>query len=211
MEVGVVTTDVAVAVVVSTTVAVDVVTTGQVTVGIVTTVLGSDVVATGATIPIAFMFTGAAGVVDEAMVQALIPGVEGAAVTVIAGEQAGSLALTGPGMVTADTATHVLSTVIGGVVVAVVTPGETAHWTGEGPEGTTGATTIIGVGLILNFCGFDRGWRAPGRGICCRAPALFITNCVNTPPGEGRAAANKNLQVKNLICFLFAFHEVQRL
>lgn len=23
---------------------------------------------------------------------------------------------------------------------------------------------------------------------CCRAPTLLITNCVNTPPGEGRAA-----------------------
>lgn len=128
MEAGVVTTDVAVAVVVSTTVAVDVVTTGQVTVGIVTTVLGSDVVATGATIPTAFvMFTGAAGVVDEATVQVLIPGVKGAAVTVIAGEQAGSLALIGPGAVTADAATWVLSTVTNGVVVAVVTLGEIVH------------------------------------------------------------------------------------
>lgn len=50
-------------------------------------------------------------------------------------------------------------------------------------------TTIIGVGLILNFCGPDRGWHVLTEGIfCCRAPTLFITNFVNTPPGEGRAA-----------------------
>lgn len=124
-----VTTDVAVAVVVSTTVEVDVVTTGQVTVGVVTTVLGNDVVATGAIIPVAFVtFTVAAGVVDEGVVQVLIPGVAGAAVTVIAGgEQAGSLALVWLEVVTVDTATLVLSTVTGEVVVAVVTPGETVH------------------------------------------------------------------------------------
>lgn len=124
-----VTTDVAVAVVVSTTVEVDVVTTGQVTVGGVTTVLGNDVVATGAIIPVAFvMFTVAVGVVDEGVVQALIPGVAGAAVTVIAGgEQAGSLALVWLEVVTVGAATLVLSTVTGEVVVAVVTPGETVH------------------------------------------------------------------------------------
>ncbi|KFQ89225.1 hypothetical protein N337_03471, partial [Phoenicopterus ruber ruber] len=126
-EVGVVTTDVAVAVVVSTTVEVDVVTTGQVTVGVVTTVLGNDMVATGATIPVGFvMFTVAVGVVDEGVVQVLIPGATEAAVTVTAGgEQAGSLALVWIGVVTVDAATLVLSTVTGEVVVAVVTPGET--------------------------------------------------------------------------------------
>ncbi|KFP48306.1 hypothetical protein N323_08356, partial [Cathartes aura] len=126
-EVGVVTTDVAVAAVVSTTVEVDVVTTGQVTVGVVTTVLGNDVVATGATIPVTFViFTVAIGVVDEGVVQVLIPGVTGAAVTVIAGgEQAGSLALVWLGVVTVDAATLALSTVTGEVAVAVVTPGET--------------------------------------------------------------------------------------
>lgn len=124
-----VTTDVAVAVVVSTTVEVDVVTTGQVTVGVVTTVLGNDMVATGAIIPVAFvMFTVAVGVVDEGVVQVVIPGVAGAAVTVIAGgEQAGSLALVWLEVVTVDAATLVLSTVTGEVVVAVVTPGETVH------------------------------------------------------------------------------------
>jgi len=128
-EVGVVTTDVAVAVVVSTTVEVDVVTTGQVTVGGVITVLGNDVVTTGATIPVDFvMFTVAAGVVDEGAVQVLIPCVAGAAVTVIAaGEQEGSLALVWLGVVTVDAATLVLSTVTGEVVVAVMTPGETVH------------------------------------------------------------------------------------
>lgn len=128
-EVGVVTTDVAVAVVVSTTVEVDVVTTGQVTVGVVTTVLGNDVVAIDATIPVAFaMFTVAVGVVDEEVVEVLIPGVAGAAVTVIAGgEQTGSLALAWLGVVTVDAATLVLSTVTGDVVVAGVTPGETVH------------------------------------------------------------------------------------
>lgn len=66
-------------------------------------------------------------------------------------------------------------------------------------EETTGVTTITGEGLILNFCGPVRGWGVLTPGIfCCRAPTLLITNCVNTPPGEGRAAANKNLQVKNL-------------
>ncbi|KFO07006.1 hypothetical protein N312_03107, partial [Balearica regulorum gibbericeps] len=126
-EVGVVTTDVAVAVVVSTTVEVDVVTRGQVTVGGVTTVLGNEVVATGATIPVAFvMFTVAIGVVDEGVVQVLIPGVAGAAVTVIAGgEQAGSVALVWVGVVTVDAVTLVLSTVTAEVVVAVVTAGET--------------------------------------------------------------------------------------
>lgn len=125
-EVGVVTTDVAV---VSTTVEMDVVTTGQVTVGVVTTVLGNDAVATGATIPVAFAtFTVAVGVVDEGVVEVLIPGVAGAAVTVIAGgEQAGSLALVWLGVVTVDAATLVLSTRTGEVVVAVVTPRETAH------------------------------------------------------------------------------------
>ena len=60
-------------------------------------------------------------------------------------------------------------------------------------------TTITGEGLILNFCGPVRGWGVLTPGIfCCRAPTLLITNCVNTPPGEGRAAANKNLLVKNL-------------
>ncbi|KFP17182.1 hypothetical protein Z169_12271, partial [Egretta garzetta] len=128
-EVGVVTTDVAVAVVVSTTVEVDVVTTEQATVVVVTTVLGNDVVATGATIPVAFVtFTVAAGAVDEGVAQVLIPGVAGAAVTVTVtagGEQAGSLALAWLGAVTVDAATLVLSTVTGEVVVAVVTPGET--------------------------------------------------------------------------------------
>ncbi|KFW05319.1 hypothetical protein N327_00596, partial [Fulmarus glacialis] len=130
-EVGVVTTDVAAAVVVSTTVEVDVVvdvlTTGQVTVGVVTIVLGNDVVATGAIIPVAFvMFTVAVGVVDEGGVQVLIPGVAEAAVTVIAGgEQAGSLALVWLEVVTVDAATLVLSTVTGEAVVAVVIPGET--------------------------------------------------------------------------------------
>lgn len=82
-----VTTDAAVTAVVSTTVAVDVVTTGQVTVGGVTTVLGSDVVAAGTTVPVAFpMFTVAAGVVDEGAVKMSIPDVAGTAVTVIAGE-----------------------------------------------------------------------------------------------------------------------------
>ncbi|KFW63766.1 hypothetical protein AS28_05252, partial [Pygoscelis adeliae] len=125
-EVGVVTTDVAVAVV-STTVEVDVVTTGHVTVGGVTTVLGNDVVATGATIPVVFVtFTVAVGLVDEGVVQVLIPGVAGAAVTVIAGgEEAGSLAIVWLGVVTVDAATLVLSTVTGEVVVAVVTAGET--------------------------------------------------------------------------------------
>ncbi|KFW94882.1 hypothetical protein N336_03515, partial [Phalacrocorax carbo] len=126
-EVGLVTTDVAVAVV-STTVEVDVVTTGQVTVGVVTTVLGNDMVATGATIPAAFvMFTVEAGVVDEGVVvQVLVPDVAGGAVTLTAGgEQAGSLALVWLGVVTVDAATLVLSTVTGEVVVAVVTPGQT--------------------------------------------------------------------------------------
>ncbi|KFQ67590.1 hypothetical protein N335_01342, partial [Phaethon lepturus] len=123
-EVGVVTTDVAVAVV-STTVEADVVTTGHVTVGGVTTVLGDDVVATGATIPVAFV-TFTVAVVDEGIVQVLIPGVAGAAITVFAGgEQAGSLALVWVGVVTVDAATPVLSTVTGEMVVAVVTPGET--------------------------------------------------------------------------------------
>lgn len=72
--------------------------------------------------------------------------------------------------------------------------------------GTTGVTTIIGVGLILSFCGPDRGWHVLTEGIfCCRTPTLFITNFVNTPPGEGRAAANKNLQVKILIDFSLLF------
>ncbi|KFQ34784.1 hypothetical protein N332_03922, partial [Mesitornis unicolor] len=123
-EAGVVTTDVAVAVVVSTTVEVDVVTTEQV--GVVTAVLGSDVVATGATIPVAFvMFTVARGVVDEGAGQAPTAGVAGAAVTLSAGGQAGSLALVWLGVVTVDAATLVLSTVTGEAVVAVVAPGET--------------------------------------------------------------------------------------
>ncbi|KFQ12429.1 hypothetical protein N330_00625, partial [Leptosomus discolor] len=126
-EVGVVTTDVAAAAVVSTTVEAHVVTTGQVIVGVVTTVLGKGVVATGATIPVAVaMFMVAAGVVDEGVVQVLIPGVAGAVVTVIAGgEQAGSSALVWLGVITVNAATLVLSTVTGEVVGAVVTPGET--------------------------------------------------------------------------------------
>ncbi|KFU91125.1 hypothetical protein M959_11711, partial [Chaetura pelagica] len=124
-EVGEVTTDVAV--VVSITVELDVVTTGQVIVGGVTTVLGNDVVATGATVSVAFVvFTAAGGVVDEGVVQVLIPGVTGAAVTVTAGgKQAGSLALVWLEVVTVDAATAVLSTVTGEVVAAVVIPGET--------------------------------------------------------------------------------------
>lgn len=56
-------------------------------------------------------------------------------------------------------------------------------------EETTGVTTITGEGLILNFCGPVRGWGVLTPGIfCCRAPTLLITNCVNTPPGEGRTA-----------------------
>ncbi|KFP89401.1 hypothetical protein N311_11132, partial [Apaloderma vittatum] len=128
-EVGVVTTDVAVAAVVSTTVEVDVVTTGQeVTVGVVTTVLGKGMVATGATIPVAAMtFTVAAGVVDEGVVQVPVLGsdIAGAAMTVITGEeQAGSLGLVWPGALTGGGATPVLSTVTGEAMVAVVTPGE---------------------------------------------------------------------------------------
>lgn len=124
-----VTTDVAVAAVVSTTVELDVVTTGQVTVGVVTTVLGSDMLATGATIPVAaVMFIVAVRVVDEGVVQVLIPGVAGAAVTVIAGgEQADSLPVVWLGVVPVDAATLVLSTVTGEVVMAVVTPVETVH------------------------------------------------------------------------------------
>ncbi|KFZ62208.1 hypothetical protein N338_09530, partial [Podiceps cristatus] len=126
-EVGVVTTDVAAAVVVSTTVEVDVVTTGEVTAGVVTTVLGNDVVATGATTPTVFVtFTVAVGAVDKGAVQVFIPGAAGAAVTVIAGgERAASSALAWLGVVTVDAATLVLSTVTGEVAVAVVTPGET--------------------------------------------------------------------------------------
>lgn len=72
--------------------------------------------------------------------------------------------------------------------------------------------TVIGVGLILSNCRLEAGWRVLAPGIfCCRAPALFITNLVNTPPGEGRAAANKNLQVKISIDFLFAVQEVLQL
>ncbi|KFV86311.1 hypothetical protein N308_12416, partial [Struthio camelus australis] len=126
-EVGVVTTDVAVAVVVSTTVEVDVVGTGRVIAEVVTTVLGNDMVATGVAIPVAFVtFTAAVGVVGEGAVQVLIPGVAGAPVTAIpGGEQAVSLGLVWLAVVTVDTATLVLSTVTGEVVVAVVTPGET--------------------------------------------------------------------------------------
>ncbi|KFP05927.1 hypothetical protein N300_08834, partial [Calypte anna] len=125
-EVGVVTTDVVIAVVASTTVEVGVVTTGQVTVGDITTVLGNEEVATGATIPVdLLMFTVAAGVVDEGVVEVLIPGVAGAAATVIAeGEQSGSLAFVWMGEVTVDAVTAVLSRVAGEVVVAAVTTGE---------------------------------------------------------------------------------------
>lgn len=60
-----VTTGVAAAAVVSTTVEVDVVTTGQVTVGGVTTILGNDVAATAATTSVVFVvLTVAVGVVD---------------------------------------------------------------------------------------------------------------------------------------------------
>lgn len=126
-EVGVVTTDVATAVV-STTVEVDVVTTGQVIVGVVTTV-ASVTVGTGAAMAVAFIiFTVAVGVAGEEVVQVLIPGVAEAPVTVIArGEEAGSLAFVWLGTVTVDAATLVLSTVTGEVVMAVVTPGETVH------------------------------------------------------------------------------------
>lgn len=80
-----------------------------------------------------------------------------------------------------------------------MTAAVTGLHTCTGSEETTGVTTITGEGLILNFCGPVRGWGVLTPGIfCCRAPTLLITNCVNTPPGEGRAAANKNLQVKNL-------------
>lgn len=107
-----VTTGVVAAVVVSTTVEVDVVTTAQVTVGGVTTGFGNDVAATAATIPVVFVvLTVAVGVVDG-VVQVLIPGVAGAAVTAIAGgEQGGSLAFVWQGVVTVDAATLVLSTV----------------------------------------------------------------------------------------------------
>lgn len=126
-EVGVVTTDVATAVV-STTVEVDVVTTGQVIVGVVTTV-ASVTVGTGAAMAVAFIiFTVAVGVAGEEVVQVLIPGVAEAPVTVIArGEEAGSLAFVWLGTVTVDAATLVLSTVTGEVVMAVVTPGESVH------------------------------------------------------------------------------------
>ncbi|KFQ44107.1 hypothetical protein N333_08933, partial [Nestor notabilis] len=125
-QVGVVTTDAAVTAVVSTTVAVDVVTTGQVTVGVVTTVLGDDEFAAGTTVPVAFpTSTVAGGVVDEGVEEMSIPDVVGTAVTVIAGEQAGSLSLVWPGAVTEDAAVLVLSTIAGEVVVTVVTPGET--------------------------------------------------------------------------------------
>lgn len=208
-EVSVVTTGVAAAAVVSTTVEVDVVTAAQVTVGGVTTVFGNDVVATGVTIPVVFVvFTVAVGVVDEAL-QVLIPGVAGAAVTAIAGgEQGDSPAFVWLGVVTVDAATLVLSTVTGEVVVAAVTPEQTVQRAGDGAEGAMGAITVTGVGLILSNCRPEAAWRVLAPGIfCCRAPTLFITNWANTPPGDGRAAANKNLQVKILIDFLFAFHE----
>lgn len=207
-----VTTGVAAAAVVSTTVEVDVVTTAQVTVGGVTTVFGKDVAATAVTIPGFVVFTVAVGVVDG-VVQVLIPGVAGAAVTAIAeGEQGDSLAFVWLGEVTVDAATLVLSTVTGEVVVAAVTPGQTVQRAGDGTEGAMGAITVIGVGLILRNCRPEAAWRVLAPGIfCCRAPALFITNWANTPPGEGRAAANKNLQVKILIDFLFAFHEMLQL
>lgn len=97
-------------------------------------------------------------------------------------------------------------------MVAAVTAEVTVHRAGDGTEGTMGAITVIGVGLILRNCRPGAAWRvlAPGT-FCCSAPALFITNWANTPPGEGRAAANKNLQVKILIDFLFAFHEMLQL
>lgn len=123
-----VTTGVAAAAVVSTTVEVDVVTTGQVTVGGVTTILGNDVAATAATTSVVFVvLTVAVGVVDG-VVQVLIPGVAEAAVTVIAGgEQGSSPAFVWLGLVTVDAATLLLSTATGETVVAVVTPGKTVH------------------------------------------------------------------------------------
>lgn len=123
-----VTTGVAAAAVVSTTVEVDVVTTGQVTVGGVTTILGNDVAATAATTSVVFVvLTVAVGVVDG-VVQVLIPGVAEAAVTVTAGgEQGSSPAFVWLGLVTVDVATLLLSTATGETVVAVVTPGKTVH------------------------------------------------------------------------------------
>lgn len=91
-----VTTDVAVVAVtavVNMTVEVDVVTTGQVTVT-VTTAFGNDVVTTGATNPAAAaVFTVAAGIVDEEVAEVSITDAAEAVVTVIAEEQAGSLAV----------------------------------------------------------------------------------------------------------------------
>ncbi|KFP81938.1 hypothetical protein N310_00822, partial [Acanthisitta chloris] len=124
-EVSVVTTGVAAAVVVSTTVEVDLVTIGQVTAGGVTTVLGNDVVTPAATTPVGFVMFTVVGVVDEGVVQVFTPGAAAAAVTVIAGEQAGSLASVWLGVVTVDAAPLVLSTVTGELVVAAVTPGTT--------------------------------------------------------------------------------------
>lgn len=127
-EVSVVTTGVAVAAVVSTTVEVDVVTTGQVTVGGVTTIFGNDVAATAATTSVVFVvFTVAVGVVDG-VAEVLIPGVAGAAVTVTAGgEQGSSPAFVWLGVDTVDAATLLLSTATGDMVLAVVTPGKTVH------------------------------------------------------------------------------------
>lgn len=199
-EVNVVTTGVAAAAVVSTTVEVDVVTTAQVTVGGVTTGFGNDVVATAATIPVVFVVvTVAVGVVDGA-VQVLIPGVAGAAVTAIAGgEQGGSPAFVWQGVVTVDAATLELSTVTGEVVVAAVTAEVTVHRAGDGTEGATGAITVIGAGLILRNCRPEAAWRVLAPGIfCCRAPALFITNWANTPPGEGRAALDASLSMSQV-------------
>lgn len=122
-----VTTGVAAAAVVSTTVEVDVVTAGEVTVGGVTTVFGNDVVDTAVTIPAVIVVLTVAGVVDG-VVHVLIPGVAGAAVTVTAGgEQGGSPAFVWLGVVAVDAATVVVSTITGEVMVAAVTPGETVH------------------------------------------------------------------------------------
>lgn len=123
-----VTTGVAAAAVVSTTVEVDVVTTGQVTVGGVTTILGNDVAATAATTSVVFVVLTVAVGVADGVVQVLIPGVAEAAVTVTAGgEQGSSPAFVWLGLVTVDVATLLLSTATGETVVAVVTPGKTVH------------------------------------------------------------------------------------
>lgn len=125
-EVSVVTTGVAAAAVDSTTVEVDVVTAGQVTVGGVTTVFENEVVVAAATIPVVCVVLTVA--VADGVVQVLIPGVAGAAVTVIAGgEQGGSPAFVWLAVLTVDAATLAVSTVTGEVMVAAVTAGETVH------------------------------------------------------------------------------------